>query len=213
MNSDETKMYLLAFNTASNSHDEVLKSQIVKAENLAIGQAENFFREVGSKNKLVDIIQLESLFLDEKVSHNANIDASRGEPHAVSGEERTRLTNCFNRSVTALELARDNENYDNYVGFLLNNKTVSFDKDGLPNDLFREFIKVDIDAIRNEQASSVSDATKSRNVARIENLRKAEKLYKEMIKGHMERFAEEHPNHENALKFLSHQKKDLNIVR
>lgn len=108
-----------------------------------------------------------------------------------------------------MKLARKIERYEGYENFLMFNKSVSFDREGLPQDRFREFIKVDIDAIRDEQCSPITDATKRRNAARIENLRTAEKLYKERLRGHMERFAKENPEHECSEVFLKRQKRNL----
>ena len=134
MNSEEIENFLGDFNTASNAHDDTLRSEVVRLENSAINHIEQNFRTIGKRDNLTDIIQLENLFLEDRVNHNQDVDIAGGEPHAVTGEEETRLTNCLKRSRTAMKLARKIERYEGYENFLMFNKSVSFDREGLPQD-------------------------------------------------------------------------------
>lgn len=212
MNSDdlledpEIKAVTKQINTCFSAHDNTLRSRFVKVENAALNALEESFIKVRESGDIVKIVGVELAYLHSQMNYNKDIKVSEGEPHAIDGIEKTRVSNGLLHARSAVGLASRINNYDKYLEHLMFAGDIAVDKEGLPKDAFRVFIYNRCKALQNNMGAELIDAAKSRDRERIKNLRVAEDLYKDKQREHMERFSLEHPREPLSIKFLSKQK-------
>ncbi|MBQ9274626.1 MAG: hypothetical protein IJ228_07405 [Succinivibrio sp.] len=185
------------------AHDNTLRCVFVQTENAALQEIEKSFIKMRESGDMVGMIVLEMTYLQLQMAYNKDLKASEGEPHALDGVEKTRVSNGHLSARTAVEMARGIDSYERYADHLMFASNVAVDRDGLPKDGFRVFIYNQCKALLNNMGAELIDAAKSRNKERIKNLRVAEDLYRQKQHQHLERFSQEHPEHALAIKYLS----------